>query len=92
MSAQHWQVQIINPANGKPKVWGSYPDRDRAQSVAATRRHHRFFAQIRRIDEAPDDPFTSRQRFLTAALMAGLVVTQRMVERVIQEIEREART
>ena len=42
-----WQVEIV-PPTGIVKVWNRYADRERAESVAATLRHHGFFAQVRR--------------------------------------------
>jgi len=54
MTAPRWQVEIVNPADGRPKIWDSYADRDRAESVAATLRHHGFFVQVRRDDDEPE--------------------------------------
>jgi hypothetical protein len=51
MTAPRWEVQIVNPADGKPKRWDTYDSRERAESVAATLRHHKFFVQVRRVDE-----------------------------------------
>ena len=50
MTPARYEVQIINPADGKPKVWDSYSSRERAETVASTLRHHGFFAQVRRAD------------------------------------------
>lgn len=50
MTASRWQIEIVNPLDGKLKIWDHYVSRERAESVAATLRHHKIFAQIRRID------------------------------------------
>jgi len=49
-----WQVHIIVPDTGVAKIWDSYPDRERAESVAATLRFHKFFAMVLRVDPEPE--------------------------------------
>jgi hypothetical protein len=50
MSGPRWEVQIVNPADGKPKRWDVYDNRARAESAAATLRHHKFWVRVRRVD------------------------------------------
>ena len=50
-SRVQWEVQVVNPLDGKPKRWDVYTNRDGAESVAATLRRHKFFVQIRRVDD-----------------------------------------
>jgi len=50
LTTPRWEVQVVNPIDGKPKVWDTYAVRDRAESVAGTLRKHGFFVQVRRVD------------------------------------------
>ena len=68
--------------------------RERAESVAATLRHHGFFVQVHRVDddaqvEAPEHD-NDRRKFLVWALMLGAVPPERVVERIVAEVEQEA--
>ena len=56
MTAPRWEVQVVHPVTGLPKVWDVYPDRERAEHVAANLRRHKFFVQVRRIDDPDDEP------------------------------------
>lgn len=33
-----YEVQIVNPLDGRPKVWDLYDNRERAESIAQVRR------------------------------------------------------
>ena len=41
-----YEVTIIRPQDGKAKRWDAYPDRERAESVAATLRQRGIIAQV----------------------------------------------
>ena len=92
MTPARFEVQIVNPADGKPKVWDSYSTRERAETVAATLRHHGFFVQVRVAEDQPEIPEHNgdRRAFLIWACMLGAVPPERVVERVIAEVESEA--
>ena len=89
MTGARYEVQIVHPVTGKPKVWATYANRELAEVEAAKLRVHKMFAQVRRV-ENESDPFTSRRRFLIAALMAGWTSPQVVVDRIVAEIESEA--
>jgi len=92
MTGARYEVQIVNPADGTPRIWDVYADRERAESVAATLRHHGFFAQVHRVDAEPEQPEHNgdRRRFLVWALMLGAIPPERVVERIVAEVEGEA--
>jgi hypothetical protein len=48
-----WEVQIVNPATGKPKTFNTYESRDaaEAEAEAAKLRAYRMFSQVRRVDD-----------------------------------------
>ena len=49
-----YEVQIVNPATGRPKVWATHDTREPAEVEAAKLRRHGFWVQVRRI-EVDDD-------------------------------------
>ena len=59
MSSPRWQVEIVHPVDGKPKVWDSYADRERAEQIARMLRKHGIFAQVRRVDGEVEAPNTT---------------------------------
>ena len=87
--AHRWQIEIVNPIDGRPKVWDRYDSRDCAESVAGTLRHHGFWCQVRRVEDDPEHR-GDRRRFLVWAIMAGFAQPERMTERILAEIEHEA--
>lgn len=88
----HYEVQIVNPATGRPKAWKTYAVRELAEVEAAKLRVHKFFVQIRCIDDQVEAPEHrgDRRRFLCWALMIGATSPQVVADRIVDEIEREA--
>ena len=54
LTTPRWEVQVLNPIDGKPKVWDTYAVRDRAESVAGTLRQHGFWCQVHRVDDGDE--------------------------------------
>jgi hypothetical protein len=86
VSIARYEVQIVNPATGKPKTFSTHDNREAAEVEAGKLRRHGFFVQVRRVD---DDPYSSRRRFLIAMFMAGWIKPERVVERIAAEVETE---
>ena len=51
MTAARYEVQVVNPIDGQPKLWDVYDNREAAEVVASRLRRHGFFAMIRRISD-----------------------------------------
>jgi len=92
-----WEIQVVNPVDGRPKRWDVYDSRERAESVAATLRQHGFWCQVRRVDDdvqrVDDDPEHrgDRRRFLVWATMAGFAKPERLTERIVADVEEQTR-
>jgi len=86
-----WQVRIVNPETGKPKVFNTHGSRELAEAEAAKLRAHKMFAQIRRVDVEPEFR-NSRRAFLIAMFAIGAVPRERVVDRIVADLEREAAT
>ena len=95
-----YRVEIVHPVSGKPQVWDVYPTRERTVDIAAMLRKHGFYAQIRR-HEVDDDPpkqpeqpehGNDRRRFIAWDVMCGFANPERLTERIVAEVDRDALT
>lgn len=91
MTGARYEVQIVHPVTGTPKVWSTHANRELAEVEAAKLRVHKMFAQVRRVDDAEQAEHNGeRRRFLIWACMLGATPPQRVVDRIVAEVEAEA--
>lgn len=82
---RRWEVQIVNLATGRAKVFNAFDTREAAELEAEKLRRHKMSAQVRRVDEP--EYRADRRAFLIAMFAIGAVPGERVIERVLRDLQ-----